>query len=138
MTTRASKQASKHRQTQLELGGLCPNNTLKMNICISIGTFRSDVAYRVMTENIGLIRKAEIDLQFSSGKLLGGKITEEELEVTGDEVSSDKFLQIIISKIKEDGNVFGNFIEILKEENTRRAEHLANKLIEAYNKCINV
>ena len=111
-----------------------------MNICILIGTFRPDVAYRVMTENITLIRSAKIDFRFLLCKLLEEKLIEEELEVAGDEdldgEVSDKLLQIIIAKVKEDGKIFGTFIEILKNEDTRRTDLLANKLMEAYNKII--
>ena len=102
-----------------------------MNICILIGTFRSDLACRVMIERttLNLIRRAKIDLKFFWGKLLKEKLIEEKL---GDE-ALDKFLQIIISEIKKDGKVFGNFIKLLKEEDTRRTDLLANKLTEAYN-----
>ena len=113
-----------------------------MNICILIGTFRPDIAFRVMTESTTLIIKAKIDLQFILGKLLEEKLKEEELEVTGDEdlddEVSDKLLQTIIAKVNESGKVFGTFINILKEENTIRAEQIANKLMKAYNKYINV
>ena len=113
-----------------------------MNICILIGTFRSEVACRVMIEKATLIKKAKIYLKLLLDKLLEEKLIEEELEVTGDEdlddEVSDELFQIITDKVKESGKVFGTFIGILKEEDTRRAEQLANKLIEAYNKCIDV
>ena len=55
-----------------------------MNICILIGTFRPEVAYRVMTENIALIKDTKVNLQFLADKLLEKEIIDasEKGEVT--------------------------------------------------------
>ena len=44
----------------------------------------------------------------------------------------EKFLYKIKPSIKVDGNDFGLFIEIIKDENTRRADKLIKILLEKY------
>ena len=111
-----------------------------MNICILIGTFRPDVACRVMTENIALIKSAKVDLQFLADKLLEKEIIDaSEREAVTNELSGrtadqrmDKLLEIFTASIRLDGEDFGLFIEIIKQLNTRRAERLAQTLLDTY------
>ena len=112
-----------------------------MNICILIGTFRSDVAHKVMTENIAVIKSHGIDLQFLADKLFEKKIINARMksevtdELTGHSVAErmDKLLEFLITCISVDGEDFGIFVEILKEEGTRRCARLAKKLMDVYN-----
>ena len=115
-----------------------------MNICILIGTFRPDVAYEVMTENIALIKGAKVNLQFLAHKLLEKKIidTRERGEVT-DEYSGrtadqrmDKLLDLLTAAIKLDGEDFGIFLNILKDQNNKRYINLAKKLMNVYKEKI--
>ena len=112
-----------------------------MNICILIGTFRPDVAYEVMTENIALIKSHRIDLQFLADKLLENKIINErkKKEVT-DRLSGrtkdermDELLHYLMKSIEVEGKeVFDIFLEILKEYDTRLSHSIAKKLSDAY------
>ena len=111
-----------------------------MNICILIGTFRSDVAYKVMTENIAVIKSHGIDLQFLADKLFEKKIInarqkkEVTDELTGRSVPerTNKLLEFLMTSISVDGEDFGIFLELLKEEGTKRCDKLAKKLMDAY------
>ena len=109
-----------------------------MNICILIG---SDAPYRVMTENITLIKSYRIDLQYLADKLFEKKIinTRQKSEVTDGLTRSsadermNKLLEFLMTSISVDEEDFGIFLEILKEEGTKRCEKLAKKLMDAYN-----
>ena len=111
-----------------------------MNICILIGTFRSDIAYRVITEKTSLIKSYRVDFHFLADKLFEKRIinAEERKQVTnpGSGMTADERLQILINYIKEvikiKGEVFGTFIDILKEENTIRSAKLADQLMDGY------
>ena len=111
-----------------------------MNISILIGTFRSDVAYEVMTENIAVIKSHGIDLQFLADKLFEKKIINARQkskvtdELTGRSVAerTNKLFEILMTSISVDGEDFGIFLELLKEEGTKRCEKLAKKLMDAY------
>ena len=111
-----------------------------MNICILIGTFRSDVAYKVMTENISLIKDAKVNLHFLADKLLEKKIIDkrESGEAT-DEHSGcivdqrmDKLLELLTASIRLDGEDFGVFLDILKDQNNKRYTNLAKRLMDVY------
>ena len=110
-----------------------------MNICILIGTFRPDVAYRVMTECTGMI-KERIGLHPLIDKLVEkrmisetekGQVTDQSCGLTTDQ-RMDKLLGLVKVSIKEDGEDFGLFIEIIKQENTRRSDRLAQTLLDTY------
>ena len=100
-----------------------------MNICILIGTFRPDVAYRVMTENIALIKSAKVDLHFLADKLLEKEIidTDEHSGHTADQ-RMDRLLELLTASIRLDGEYFSIFLEILREKD----HYLAKKLLDAY------
>ena len=94
-----------------------------------------------MTENIVLIKEIQIDLHFLADKLLEkniingrerSQVTDEHCGLTADQ-RLHKLLNIIIGTIRVDGEVFGIFLDILREEGTRRTIKLADKLIEKYN-----
>ena len=113
-----------------------------MNICIIlIGTFKSDVACKVMTENIAEIKSHGIDLQFLADKLFekeiinGRQKKEVTDELTGRSVAErmNKLFEILMTSISVDGEDFCIFLEILKEEGTKRCKKLAKKLMDAYN-----
>ncbi|XP_019859963.1 PREDICTED: uncharacterized protein LOC109588226 [Amphimedon queenslandica] len=104
-------------------------------------TFRSDIAHRVMMENIVLIKETQVDLYFLADKLLEksiingrerSQVTDEHCGLTADQ-RLHKLLNIIIGTIRVDGEVFGIFLDILREEGTRRTIKLADKLLEKYN-----
>ena len=106
-----------------------------------IGTYRSEVAYEVMTENLLLIKRAKVNHQFVAGKLLEKKIinarerdevTDKQTGCTVDE-RMDRLLELITASISMNGEEFGVFLEILREEDTSRSIGLANKLKELYN-----
>ena len=110
-----------------------------MNICILIGTFRSEVAYRVMTECTGMI-KERVGLHPLIDKLVEKRmisevekdqVTDQSCGLTADQ-RMDKLLGFVKASIKEDGEDFGLFIEIIKQENTRRADRLAQTLLDTY------
>lgn len=105
--------------------------------CIIIGIFRSDLACEVMTENITLIKSYGIDLQFLADKFLEKKVinSRERKEVTdhpSGHVAHDKIFDILITSISVEGDVFGIFIDLLKEEDTIRINKLAKLLMNAY------
>ena len=110
-----------------------------MNICILIGTFRSKVAYRVMTECTGII-KERVGLHPLLDKLVEKRmISEAEKNQVNDQSCNmttdqrmDKLVSFVKASIKEDGEDFGLFIEIIKQENTRRADRLAQTLLDTY------
>ena len=106
-----------------------------------IGTFRSDVAYRVMTECTGIIKERVANgLHSLIDKLLEhrmisetekNQVTDQSCNLTTDQ-RTDKLLGFVKASIKEDGEDFGLFIEIIKQENTRRADRLAQTLLDTY------
>ena len=111
-----------------------------MNICILIGTFRSDVAHKVMMESISLIKDAKVDLQFLADKLLEkkiidakerGAVTDEHSGRTADQ-KMDRLLEFLTAAIKLDGEDFGIFLDILKDQDNKRYTNLAKKLLNVY------
>ncbi|XP_011405977.2 PREDICTED: uncharacterized protein LOC105313890 [Amphimedon queenslandica] len=107
------------------------------------GTFRSDIAHRVMTECTGMI-KERLDLNTLIDKLLEKRmINERERNKALDERCGltanqrmDELLSLVKASIREDGEDFGLFLEIIKQENTRRADRLAQTLLDNYNRFI--
>ena len=110
-----------------------------MNICILIGTFRSDVAYRVMlecTEKIkDVLRLDSLANKLVEKRIINEKekneITDQSCGLTTDQ-RMDRLLSIVKASIKEDGEDFELFIEIIKQEDTRRADRLAQTLLDTY------
>ena len=111
-----------------------------MNICILIGTFRPDIAHKVMMESISLIKDAKVDLQYLADKLLEkkiidarerGAVTDEHSGRTADE-RMDKLLDLLTAAIKLDGEDFGIFLNILKGQDNKRYTNLAKKLLNVY------
>ena len=60
------------------------------------------------------------------------QVTDQSCGLTANE-RMDKLLGFVKVSIKEDGEEFGLFIEIIKQENTRKADRLAQKLLDTYN-----
>uniref|UniRef100_A0A1X7US69 CARD domain-containing protein n=1 Tax=Amphimedon queenslandica TaxID=400682 RepID=A0A1X7US69_AMPQE len=87
-------------------------------------TFRSDIAHRVMTECTSLIKNCGIDIHFLVDKLLENNIinAREKREITDGYTKHtagermDELLHIISSSISMEGEVFGIFLDILREE----------------------
>ena len=111
-----------------------------MNICILIGTFRSDVACRVITDNIALIKGAQVNLHFLAHKLLEkeiidasekGEVTDEHSGRTADQ-RMDKLLELLTASIRLDGEDFGIFLDILKDQDNKRYTNLAERLMNVY------
>ena len=110
-----------------------------MNTCILIGAFTSDVAYKVMTKCTGMIKK-RVGLYPLIDKLLENRLISEteKIQVTDQSCSltadqrMDMLLGFVKASIKEDGEDFELFIEIIKQENTKRADRLAQTLLDAY------
>ena len=48
----------------------------------------------------------------------------------------DKLLSLVKASIREDGEDFGLFLEIIKQENTRRADRLAQTLLDNYKRLL--
>ena len=59
------------------------------------------------------------------------EITDQSCGLTADQ-RMDKLLSIVKASIKEDGKDFELFIEIIKQEDTRRADRLAQTLLDTY------
>uniref|UniRef100_A0A1X7U8Q5 CARD domain-containing protein n=1 Tax=Amphimedon queenslandica TaxID=400682 RepID=A0A1X7U8Q5_AMPQE len=102
------------------------------------GTFRSDIAHRVMTECTSLVKDCGIDIHFLVDKLLEHKIVNarEKRRIVAresDDERMDELLHIILSSIRMNGKVFGIFLDILREEDTLRTIGLADELIQKYN-----
>lgn len=94
-----------------------------------------------MMENLLLIKRAKINHQFVADKMLKEKIinAREKDEITdkqnGRTVDErmDRLLELLTASISINGEEFGIFLEILREEDTLRSIGLANKLKELYN-----
>ena len=110
-------------------------------VFILIGTFRPDIAYKVMTECTGMI-KEKVGLYPLIDKLVEkrmisetekNQVTDQSCNLTADQ-RMDKLLGFVKASIKEDkdGEDFGLFIEVIKQENTRRADRLAQTLLDTY------
>ena len=102
--------------------------------------YKSDVAHKVMMDNIPLIKESQISLVSLANKLSSKKIINEterkEVTDTHTVLSADermdKLLNLLKITIKLKGKVFGDFLEILREEDNVRADALADKLEEEY------
>ena len=94
-----------------------------------------------MTECTGMI-KEDITLNSLVDKLVEKRIINEREKnqlfddhcgLTADQ-RMDRLLGFVKASIKRDGEDFRLFIEIIKQEDTRRADRLAQKLLDTYNK----
>ncbi|XP_019854246.1 PREDICTED: uncharacterized protein LOC109583372 [Amphimedon queenslandica] len=103
------------------------------------GTFRSDIAHRVMTECTGMI-KERVGLYPLIDRLVEkrmisdaekGQIVDTSTGLTAN-YRMDELLSLVKASIREDGEDFGLFLEIIKQENTRRADRLAQRLLDNY------
>uniref|UniRef100_A0A1X7SSD1 CARD domain-containing protein n=1 Tax=Amphimedon queenslandica TaxID=400682 RepID=A0A1X7SSD1_AMPQE len=106
-------------------------------------TFRSDIAHRVMTKCTGMI-KERFDLNTLVDKLLEKrminerekkKVLDDRCGLTTDQ-RMDELLSLVKASIREDGEDFGLFLEIIKQENTRRADRLAQTLLDSYKRLL--
>ena len=115
-----------------------------MKNCIIIGTFKSDVAYRVMTECTADIKSCRIDLVSLAEKLLQKKIINLKQkskaidENTGCSYDQrmDELLEIIKASVKVEGKVFGYILEILKDEDTILTNKLYDDMMNKYRRYL--
>ena len=92
-----------------------------------------------MTESTGMI-KERLDLNTLVDKLLEKRMINEreKTKVLDDRCGltanqrMDELLSLVKASIREDGEDFGLFLEIIKQENTRRADRLAQTLLDNY------
>ena len=97
-----------------------------------------------MTECTSLIKNCGIDIHILVDKLLERKIinAREKRGITDGYTRQtagermDELLHIISSSINMEGELFGIFLNILREEGTRRTIALADKLLEKYHNYI--
>ena len=92
-----------------------------------------------MMESISLIKDAKVDLQYLADKLLEKKIIDaRERGAVTDEHSGrtdqrmDKLLELLTASIRLDGEDFGIFLDILKDQDNKRYINLAKKLMNVY------
>ena len=94
-----------------------------------------------MTECTGMI-KERLDLTTCTlvDRLLEKRVinekqknqfTDQHCGLTADQ-RMDKLLSLVKASIREDGEDFGLFLEIIKQENTRRTDRLAQTLLDNY------
>ena len=96
-----------------------------------------------MTECTGMI-KEKLDLNTLVDKLLEkrminerekNQVLDERCGLTADQ-RMDKLLSLVKASIREDGEDFGLFLDIIKQENTRRADRLAQTLLDNYKRLL--
>ena len=96
-----------------------------------------------MTECTGMI-KERLDLNTLVDKLLEkrminerekNQVLDERFGLTANQ-RMDKLLSLVKASIREDGEDFGLFLEIIKQENTRRADRLAQTLLDNYKRLL--
>ena len=96
-----------------------------------------------MTESTGMI-KERLDLNTLVDKLLEKrmmnerektKVLDERRGLTANQ-RMDELLSLVKASIREDGEDFGLFLEIIKQENTRRADRLAQTLLDNYKRLL--
>ena len=93
-----------------------------------------------MMQNLSLIKRAKVNHQFIADKSFEKRIinarerdqvTDKQSGCTVDE-RMDRLLELITASISINGEEFGIFLEILREEDTSRSIALANMLKELY------
>ena len=112
-----------------------------MNICILIGTFRPDIAYKVMTEFSPQIR-SHLNFRIFAEKLVIERIINErqrkkvidESTRHSNEERMDELLDLVKSSVKADGDIFRVLLKILLEEDTRATEILYGDMMNKYKK----
>ena len=96
-----------------------------------------------MTECTGMI-KERLDLNTLVDKLLEKrminerektKVLDERRGLTANQ-RMDELLSLVKASIREDGEDFGLFLEIIKQENTRRTDRLAQTLLDNYKRLL--
>ena len=96
-----------------------------------------------MTESTGAI-KERLDLNTLVDKLLEKrminerektKVLDERRGLTANQ-RMDELLSLVKASIREEGEDFGLFLEIIKQENTRRADRLAQTLLDNYKRLL--
>ena len=91
-----------------------------------------------MTECTGMLKKLRLNSlldKLVENRMINDdekdEVTDQSCNLTTDQ-RMDKLLGFVKDSIKEDGEDFGLFIEIIKQENTRRADRLAQTLLDTY------
>ena len=94
----------------------------------------------MIKENIALIKSAKVDLHFLADKLLEKEIIDARERGAVTDVRSghaadqrmDKLLELLTTSIRLDGEDFGIFLNILKDQDNKRYTNLAKRLMNVY------
>ena len=93
-----------------------------------------------MTECTGMIKKLRLNSlvdKLVQNRMINedekAEVIDQSCNLTTDQ-RMDKLLGFVKDSIQEDGKDFGLFIEIIKQENTRRVDRLAQTLLDTYNR----
>ncbi|XP_019861501.1 PREDICTED: uncharacterized protein LOC109589974 [Amphimedon queenslandica] len=106
-------------------------------------TFRSDIAHRVMIECTGTI-KENVGLYPLIDRLVEkriisdtekGRIIDTSTGLTANQ-RMDELLNLVKASIRENGEDFRLFLELIEQEDTKRADRLALTLLENYKKLL--
>ena len=93
-----------------------------------------------MKENISLIKDAKVNLHFLTENLLekgiidesgSGEAADEHSGCTADQ-RMNKLLEFLTASIRLDGEDFGVFLDILKDQDNKRYTNLAKRLMDVY------
>ena len=115
-------------------------STLK-NDC-HIGSFRSaDVAHQAMTQCTAILKErlsSHIIDKLVEHRIINDHEKSQILDHSGLNTNQrmEKLLNFVKASIKEDGEEFGLFIDLIKQENTRRGDRLARKLQDTYEQLL--
>ena len=113
---------------------------LGISFSVILGTYRGDIAARVIEMNIRLIQDKEIHLNSLVENLFArGILSQQDKNMITDTRSGQltnermsRLLDIVAVTIKGDGNVFGDLLEIFEQEGAARGKTLSNKLKTKY------
>ena len=104
-------------------------------------SFNSQAAYRALCDNTTNILEAELDPHLLANKLLSHRIigdTDKKriTDTCSGQTARERMgylLDIVVATVKGNRTVFGQFIEILKEDDcSQREKDLAKKLMASY------
>lgn len=107
---------------------------------ILIGPFKSDIACKAITACTEIIKNG-LSLDSLVEKLVEERIINDKdksdiLDTYSGLTANqrmDKVLDLVKKSIKVNGDDFGLFIEIIRKEDTKRADSIAAKLLDTYN-----
>ena len=134
-------QETKHQQDQEKKPEMAPKHQ-DLQHRNEPNAYREDIAYKVMTETdiASKIDSCGIELSILADKLCTHKIVnaKQVKSITDDsngqtnEARMKRLLQKVTDTVREDGETFGYFLQILREEDTRLATKFAKDMEEKY------